>query len=156
MDRWISARPSLRTFDASRPSDAYPTVQHGLVVALQRRVVAGRRSVSPHPDESADQRMYVLEYEDLSLELTYSYRTPVNAIDRARKSGVSELTFGRRIGLVHEHHALPDFGTSYALERERYALPRVRTLHPRPNTGVMLERVPVNCGRQPGKRAAGM
>lgn len=28
--------------------------------------------------------MYVLQDEDLSLELTYSYRTPVNAIDRER------------------------------------------------------------------------
>ena len=42
-------------------------------------------------------------------------------------------TFRRDIGLVHQHHALPDIRSPHALQRERDALSGLRGRHPRPD-----------------------
>ena len=42
-------------------------------------------------------------------------------------------TFGRDIGLVHQHHALPDIRSPHALQRERDTLSGLRGRHPRPD-----------------------
>ena len=45
----------------------------------------------------------------------------------------SARTFRRDVGLVHQHHALPDIRSPHTLQRERDALSGLRGRHPRPD-----------------------